>query len=84
MESHDKEPKCGTIKSFLGSCSAEEKKGHISTSVIDESLQLAESDETACCSTGEPSESLSAVAATENLFIPSEISCSSKEPPLPP
>jgi hypothetical protein len=59
MGSHDKEPKCGTIKSFLGSCSVEEKKGHISTSVIDESL-------------------------TENLFIPSEISCSSKEPPLSP
>ena len=56
MQPDHQEPKRGTIESFFGSCSSEKKKGDISTSTIDESLQITESDETACCLTGTPKE----------------------------
>jgi hypothetical protein len=38
MQTDDRAPKRGTIKSFFGSCSSEKKKGNISTSAIDYSL----------------------------------------------
>ncbi len=56
MQPNDKEPKRDTIESFFGSGSSKKKKGDISTSAIDKSLHIAESHETACCSTDEPSE----------------------------
>jgi hypothetical protein len=77
MQPDHQEPKHGTIESVFASCSSEKKKGDISTSAIDESLQITESDETTCCSTDEPLESLSpfsssatAAAATETLLFP--------------
>ena len=72
---------------FFGSCSFEKTKGDISTLAIGESLQITESNETVCCSTDESlgspspfSSSTTAAAATEIPFIPSYVSCSSKEP----
>ncbi len=40
MQPDQEEPKRGTVESFFGSCSYEKKKGDISTSTIDESLQI--------------------------------------------
>ena len=70
----------------MGSCSFEKKKGDISTSTIDESLQITELGETACYSTDEtlePPSPLSSLvttaAATETSHISSYVSCSSKK-----
>ena len=78
----------GTIESSLWLMFfRKKKKGDISTSAIDESLQITESNETAYCSTDESFESPSpfsssatAAAATETPFIPSYVSFSSQEP----
>ena len=75
------------LSRFFGSCSFEKKRSDISTSVIGESLQITESNQTGCCSTDESlgspspfSSSATAAAATEIPVIPSYASCSSKEP----
>ena len=87
IQADHQEPKRGTIESFFDSYSFEKTKGDVSTSTIGESLQITESNETACCSTDESFESPSsfsssatAATATEIPFIPSYVSCSSKEP----
>jgi hypothetical protein len=58
MEPDDKEPKRGTLHSFFRS-SFKKKKLDITTSYIDESSQIQESDTIACCSTNKPLKSVS-------------------------
>jgi hypothetical protein len=77
------------VRPFFSSCSSERKKGDSFASAIDESLQITESGETACCSTNELyespslfSSSVTVVATSKIFFIPSDISCLSKEPQI--
>jgi hypothetical protein len=70
MQTNDKEPKRGSIHSFFHS-SFKKKEVDTPTSIIDESAQIAQLDEKACCSSNKTSKS--ALCPDSETFLQTKI-----------
>jgi len=80
MQPDDKEPKLGVIHSFFRS-SFKKRKVVDSTSTIDTSSQITETDEIVCCSTDKPLESTSQRISSSSTSLQSFSSASTFLPP---